>query len=304
MNSSKHNAVTSHRNSPLLIRGHLDVVLLPDDFSLLPAQRHFLWLLGHELAGQVVWIKNRGEAERWPQDRTVGLVCLTPEHVQWANTHRFVAIPFLRQRMSAFPFCAESHQQALITPLPKSVLPRILVLGPESSGKSTLVDYLKSTLGRQMKLTIVPEYIRDYYNMLGHIELDYEQVAVSGLVQYALEKLFFSFQPSELHVVDTNCATTCFWSQILYGQYPEWLWQCALGQNYILCSVLRPDLPWQPDPQRCQPKQADREHFFYQCLDYARQVSSKVLVLEGQGESRYASFMTEISKLVNVKRTS
>ncbi|MGI0117190.1 AAA family ATPase [Zooshikella sp. RANM57] len=304
MNSSKHKTVTSQSNSPLLIRGYLDVVLLPDEFSLLPAQCHFLWLLGHELADQVVWIKNSGEAEHWPQDRTVGLVCLTPEHVQWANTHRSVAIPFLRQRIPTFPFCAESHQQALITPQPKSVLPRILVLGPESSGKSTLVDYLESTIGCQMRLTIVPEYIRDYYNMLGHIELDYEQVAVSGLVQYALEKLLLSLQPSELHIVDTNCAATCLWSQILYGQYPKWLWQYALRQHYTLCCVLSPDLPWQPDPQRCQPKQADREHFFNQCLDYARQVSSKVLVLEGLGESRYTTLMTEISKLVNVKRTS
>ncbi|RDH45592.1 AAA family ATPase [Zooshikella ganghwensis] len=316
MNSSQYNEVKPSNHSSLAARGYFDVVLLPDERSLLPNQRQFLYLLGHELADQVVWIKNSSEAEHYSQissqansqvksqNRTVGLVCLNPEHVQWATNNRLVVIPFLSQRIPAYPFCSESQQPLLTTPQAHRVLPRILVLGPESSGKSTLVDYLEDTIGSQVKLSVVPEYIRDYYDMLGHIALDYEQVAVSGLVQYALEKVFASFQASGLLIVDTNCATTCFWSQILYGQYPEWLWQYALGQNYTLCCVLRPDLPWQPDPQRCQPEQSDREHFFSQCLDYAQQISRKVLILEGQGETRYTLLMREITQLISVERTS
>lgn len=124
---------------------------------------------------------------------------------------------------------------------------RIVVTGPESSGKTSLCTYLSSWY----KGTMIPEYARTY---LRGRNREYSLAEVEHMGERQVEMNRFENSGSILFC-DTDALTCAIWAQ--------WKWKVQSGKLealarshvpdfYLLCM---PDLPWEFDPLRENPRE-------------------------------------------------
>ena len=135
---------------------------------------------------------------------------------------------------------------------------KVGIIGPESTGKSTLARYL----ARRYKGTYVPEYARTYVEQKGTTEVSYEELC--EIARYQIEELAaISSQPSEsVYFFDTELIVTKVWFEYAFGRVPEWLNEAI--DRYPMNSYLLtyPDLPWVPDPARSNGSDAIRKELY------------------------------------------
>ena len=135
---------------------------------------------------------------------------------------------------------------------------KVGIIGPESTGKSTLARYL----ARRYKGTYVPEYARTYVEQKGTTEVSYEELC--EIAKHQIEELAaISSQPSEnVYFFDTELIVTKVWFEYAFGRVPEWLNEAI--DRYPMNSYLLtyPDLPWVPDPARSNGSDAIRKELY------------------------------------------
>lgn len=126
---------------------------------------------------------------------------------------------------------------------------KIIVTGPESSGKTTLCK----ALSIHFKIPYSEEFARGF---LDQLDRNYTQ---SDLLKIAEGQL-----KSELNsqLLDTDLITIKIWSNYKYGNCNKWILEQIEKQKiekrfYLLC---KPDIPWEAQPQRENPN--DRAELF------------------------------------------
>ncbi|WP_428033409.1 AAA family ATPase [Amphritea sp.] len=172
---------------------------------------------------------------------------------------------------------------------------RIVITGAESSGKSTLTEYL----GRTLKLPYALEYARYYLEQYGP---DYD---LAGLTR--LSVLHQQYQQTEvscdaaLGIFDTDLINYKIWAEVVFGCCPEVI-SAGIGMEsshvYLLC---KPDLPWEPDPLRQNPD--DREQLYQRHLQEIKRLGRPFEIVEGAGERRLANASAAVKRLI-AKATS
>ena len=130
---------------------------------------------------------------------------------------------------------------------------RVGIIGPESTGKSTLANYL----AHRYNGVLVPEYAREYMEKLAPTyEYTYDDVVAIAKQQVEqLESL-----ADDLQIFDTELIITKVWFMHKYGECPDFVEQELHKYPmdvYLLCY---PDMPWEPDPVRENPN--IREYLF------------------------------------------
>ena len=130
---------------------------------------------------------------------------------------------------------------------------RIGIIGPESTGKSTLAAYLV----HRYEGVLVPEYAREYMEYLApSYGYDYDDVVAIAKQQLSV----LSSINSNLVVFDTELIITKVWFLHKFGRCPDFVEQALRDfpmDVYLLCY---PDIPWLPDPVRENPD--IREYLF------------------------------------------
>ena len=126
---------------------------------------------------------------------------------------------------------------------------KIIVIGPESSGKTTLCN----ELSKHFNLPFSKEYAREYLEKLNS---NYTQDDLLKIAKGQLQT------ENGLQLLDTDLITLKIWSEYKYGSCDNWILtqiekQKTENRFYLLCS---PDIPWQADKQRENPN--DREELF------------------------------------------
>ena len=169
----------------------------------------------------------------------------------------------------------------------------ILVLtGPECSGKSSLAAQLHAHLD----WPLLPELARAYLD---------GRHAQSGIYRYRPSDLLnlasMQRQAEALKcnkddaILDTDLLTLIVWWQEKFGPVPRQLssqWQCQAPRRYLLC---KPDMPWQPDPQRENPSDRDRLYALYEAELSNR--GCKYSICEGNEQARLAQALTAIKSV-------
>lgn len=129
---------------------------------------------------------------------------------------------------------------------------KVAIIGPESTGKSTLAK----ELAEQFKGTYVPEYAREYVERKGRKELTYDEVC-----EIAREQIK-SISEAGFYFFDTELIVTKVWLEYAFGKVPEWLTEAIKTYPMDLYLLTYPDIPWVPDPARYNGSQAMREELF------------------------------------------
>ena len=134
------------------------------------------------------------------------------------------------------------------------VVKKIAIVGPESTGKSTI----SQQLAKYYNVPWVPEYARYYCAALtSDCTLQDEINMFHG--QLALEESVLALTETEFIICDTTFLTVKIWSDEMLGETPQIVLDALLAHPYDFYVLLDIDLPWQEDPLRDFPHM--REHF-------------------------------------------
>tara|TARA_B110000211_G_C13880032_1_gene464726 strand:- start:30 stop:527 length:498 start_codon:yes stop_codon:yes gene_type:complete len=164
-------------------------------------------------------------------------------------------------------------------------MPKIIVTGPESSGKTTLCK----ALSKHLNLPFSKEYAREYLDALNR---DYNQDDLLKIAKGQLE--------SELNfqLLDTDLITIKIWSDYKYENCDNCILDKIEKQKiekrfYLLC---KPDIPWQADKQRENPN--DREAIFRIYKQELENLGHPYFVVEGK--NRTENSISKISPLISI----
>ena len=132
---------------------------------------------------------------------------------------------------------------------------KIVVIGPESTGKSTL----SKSLAEYFKCPWVAEYAREYLEKLeGQYIFDDLLEIAKGQIneeEKAIKKT------EKLLICDTDLHVIKVWSQHKFGKVHPWIEQQISERKYDLYLLTDIDIPWENDPQREHPEPKQREYF-------------------------------------------
>ena len=167
---------------------------------------------------------------------------------------------------------------------------KVIVTGPESSGKTTLCKQLSE----QFKILFTEEFSRKYIDNLDREYLQ-EDLVIIAKEQLKNEQLTRSNKQLSLH--DTDLITLKIWSEYKYGNCNDWITSQLEEQKqekrfYFLCS---PDIPWESDPQRENPH--NRDELFEIYTVELEQLGHNYFILEGQ--KRLENSIKKITELIS-----
>lgn len=160
---------------------------------------------------------------------------------------------------------------------------KVILVGPESSGKSVLAKKLADAFGNKH----VPEYGREYVDehIIGKRQLelkDLEYIAIGYITQaesIALDNAK-NADNSKVLILDTDLIITQIWSEIYFKKVPAVV--KSLQGHYIqtgdLYLLMKPDIPWIDDGTREFPylrewhyerikKELDKRNLKYYIID-------------------------------------
>jgi len=158
---------------------------------------------------------------------------------------------------------------------------KIIVTGPESSGKTTLCK----ALSKHYNLPFTKEFAREYLTDLGknYLQEDLLEIAKGQLEN---EQLITNNQQISLH--DTDLITLKIWSDYKYGNCNNWILEQIEKQKvenrfYILC---KPDLKWDYDPLRENP--TNRNELLEIYKQELENLGHKFLIIKGEDRNEQA----------------
>lgn len=157
---------------------------------------------------------------------------------------------------------------------------RILILGPESTGKSTLAEDLAKHFGEPW----VCEYARKYIENLSR-EYCYKDMLEIAEGQVALEDAGAEKAENYLFC-DTDLRVIHIWSQHRFGKTDSWIMEQIGKRKYDLILLTDTDLPWAPDPQREYPALEMRNYFLDLYTKLAEESGFPFQLISGNREER------------------
>ncbi|HAA14191.1 MAG TPA: ATPase [Cytophagales bacterium] len=166
---------------------------------------------------------------------------------------------------------------------------KIAILGPESTGKSTLSAALAAALQTEW----VPEYARVYLEALDRPYLEHDLWTIAQ-GQLAAESRSLQRANGWL-VCDTEMTVLKIWSENAYGRVEPQLLRAWREQDYAHYFLTYIDIPWEEDPLREHPQL--REYLF---AWYAAELTLKgapFTVIRGTIEERLAQCRQVIAGL-------
>lgn len=168
---------------------------------------------------------------------------------------------------------------------------RILILGPESTGKSTLAEDLANHFGEPW----VPEFAREYLEKLER-PYQFEDLAEIGKGQVNLEDQLAE-KAQKFIFCDTDLRVIHIWSEHRFGKTETWILEAIQRRNYDLILLTDTDLPWGPDPLREYPELEMRQYFFEKYRSLSVQSGFPFLIVSGDRAKRLKISAEAVQKL-------
>lgn len=157
---------------------------------------------------------------------------------------------------------------------------KVVITGPECSGKTTLA----LALARAMRGRCVGEAARGYLDALARPYEEKDLPAIARAQLAGEDRAMEQAGADGLVVCDTDLLTLRIWSEEKYGRCDPWIIRQTEQRPYALWLLCRPDIPWEPDPQRENPH--DRDRLFARHEELLRELEKPFVIMEGEHPRR------------------
>lgn len=209
---------------------------------------------------------------------------------------RFIAVDSVRSIVPVSGTAIRANPRQHWEHLPRCVRPhfvrRVSIVGPESTGKTTLAR----RLAERFATVWVPEWARTVLERRrGSLEgLDWTDL-VRG--QIASEEAL-ARDANRVLICDTDPIVTPLWADALLGACPDDVRVAARGRRYDLTLLCDADVPWVGDEVRYLPKGGAA--FFARCEEALRREGRARVVLRGEWAAREAVAVDVVEPLTRM----
>jgi NadR type nicotinamide-nucleotide adenylyltransferase len=158
------------------------------------------------------------------------------------------------------------------------MIKKIALLGPESTGKSRLVEELSAFYNT----VYVSEFARNYLSGLGR---PYNENDLLHIAQKQLKSIELAINKADEYLFsDTELIVIKIWSEFKYKAAHPWIISEIEKQDFNLYLLTDIDLEWEADPLREHPNQRKRLLKLYEKELLKRKLP--FVKISGQGKER------------------
>ena len=180
------------------------------------------------------------------------------------------------------------------------MLKKIVIIGPESTGKSTLCEQLSKYYGAPL----VKEYAREYLITNGNNytfdnlldiakgQITKEEIAIAEAIQTTN-----SNTETPLVFIDTDMYVMKVWCEYVFNKCHSWILNTIVTQKYDLYLLCNVDLPWIKDELREYPDLITREKLYHHYKDIMVNQSVPWIDISGNYEERLQKAIKGVDEL-------
>jgi NadR type nicotinamide-nucleotide adenylyltransferase len=184
-------------------------------------------------------------------------------------------------------------------------LVKVAIIGPESTGKSTLCKQL----ARHYQTLWCPEYAREFLSAHGS-KYNYEDLLTIAKGQVDLEEKYESgvgaqklgvrtAQPvSKLLFIDTEMYVMKVWCEFVFGKCHQYILDKILDHQYDLYLLCNVDLLWVPDELREYPDLGTRKKLYKIYLDIMVNQNVPWTAISGNSEERLQKAIAAVEAIL------
>lgn len=170
---------------------------------------------------------------------------------------------------------------------------KIVAIGPESTGKSTLCEQL----ALHFDTLWVPEFARTYLTENGR-DYSFDDLLTIARGQLELEEKYISRCTQPLLFVDTDMYVMKVWCEFVFGKCHQWILDRIAEREYDLYLLCNTDLSWTPDTLREYPDPETRRTLFHMYRDLLINQQTPWFEVRGAEESRWSSALSRVNELL------
>ena len=161
-----------------------------------------------------------------------------------------------------------------------ATLPRLCLIGPESTGKSELA----AALSRHFNEPWTPEFAREYAEL--HAELSERDVEPIARGEIAL-------LDRGGQILDTDLISTVVYARHYYGSCPQWIEDEARRRRADLYLLMDTDMPWEAGPARDRGGE-EREDLFDEFRAALDEFETQWTIVSGDWPARFKAALEAI----------
>ena len=171
---------------------------------------------------------------------------------------------------------------------------KIIITGPESTGKSTLARLLKD----EFSGILILEYAREYIEKLNRPYAYFDLVNIANQ-QIAQFREFDNYKQKILFF-DTGPEITKIWFDEVYGSCPEFLKDFIKKLNIDLFLLCKPDIKWVKDKTR-ENNGIKRQDLFKQYKNIFDENKFKYKIISEFGQKRLKNAVKAVSSAYDLQ---
>jgi len=190
---------------------------------------------------------------------------------------------------------------------------KIAVIGPESTGKSTLCELLAQhydtqwcpEFAREFLLTHGTDYTYDDLLYIAKGQLAMEDEYIQSLVGSSESGVNSSVQDSELGTpnskllfIDTEMYVMKVWCEFVFGKCHRWVLDQIIERKYDLYLLCNTDLPWVKDELREYPDLKTRDQLYHIYKDIMINQSTPWVDISGDYDERLQTAIKAVDQLM------
>lgn len=169
---------------------------------------------------------------------------------------------------------------------------KIVIIGPESTGKSTLCQQLAA----HFNTLWCAEYAREFLEKNG-MQYTYDDLLVIAKGQLQLEDAVTA-QARQLCFIDTNMYVMQVWCEFVFGKCHQWIIDQIVERPYDLYLLCNTDLPWTSDPLREYPDEGRRNELYHMYRELMISQSVPWVEISGTDEERLQTAIAAVNRFI------
>jgi NadR type nicotinamide-nucleotide adenylyltransferase len=161
---------------------------------------------------------------------------------------------------------------------------KVVIIGPESTGKSTL----SRQLAEHFKTAWCPEFAREYLHKNGN-NYSYDDLLTIAKGQLHLEDSIETRASNDLYFIDTNMYVMKVWCEVAFDNCHTWILKQIVQRKYDLYLLCDVDLQWEQDELREYPDLAFRKKLLAMYKDILINSGTPWALISGTDQERVTS---------------